>query len=410
VTAEVRLLVPLEARFAATPDARYWAPSNYGHAFWEQYLAVFDQVTVAARCEAVNHQPPGWLRVDGPGVDFCRLPPYHGPLGFLGALPAMRKAADGCARSADCVLFRGYGAIAWVIDRRLRHRTIPVGLEVVGDPDAALRTAHLRNPLTPLARLAVTRALRRRCRTADAVAYVTETYLQRMYPPGPRAFSTAYSDVALSPEDFASPEEIEDREARLRRGSPEDVPTTENRIVFVGSLATRYKGLEVLLRALDTCRDHGLRFVLEVLGDGRARPAMERLTARLRLSSMVRFHGAVPQAAVQTMLLTADLMVLPSLTEGLPRALLEAMAAYCPVIGTRVGGIPELLHPDDMVSPGDPEALSAKITQILADPAAMLESARRNYQRARFFDDQSLQAKRRALCSHLRALAESRPH
>ncbi len=408
MTAEVRLLVPLEARFATTPDGRYWAPSNYGYVFWEQYLAVFDEVTVVARCEAVDHQPPGWLRVDGPGVAFCRLPPYHGPLGLLGALRAMRKAADGCARSADCVLFRGYGAIAWMIDRRVRDRAIPVGLEVVGDPDAALRTAHLRNPLTPVARLVLARALRRRCRTADAVAYVTETYLQRMYPPGPRAFSIAYSDVSLSPEDFASNEEIADREARIRGRSPDDGPAPANRIVFVGSLATRYKGLEVLLRALDICRDHGLRFVLEVLGDGRTRPAMERLAARLRLSSMVHFQGAVPQAAVRRMLLTSDLMVLPSQTEGLPRALLEAMAAYCPVIGTRVGGVPELLHPADMVSPGDPEALSAKIAQTLADPAAMLESAQRNYLRARLFDDQSLQAKRHLLCAHLRSLAESR--
>jgi len=237
---------------------------------------------------------------------------------------------------------------------------------------------------------------------------VTETYLQRMYPPGPRTFSTAYSDVSLSPDDFASNEEVLDREARIRGRSPADGLTRVNRIVFVGSLATRYKGLEVLLRALDTCRDHGLRFVLEVLGDGRTRPAMERLAARLRLGSMVHFQGAVPQAAVRRMLLTSDLMVLPSQTEGMPRALLEAMAAYCPVIGTRVGGIPELLHPSNMVAPDDPEALGTRIAQILADPAAMLESAERNYLRARLFDDRSLQAKRSLLCAHLRSLAESR--
>lgn len=401
-----RLMVVLEARFLRTGDDHHYAGSNYDYGFWEGYLEVFDRLTVVARSERVEAIPSGWLRADGPGVTFCCLPAYRGPLGFLRSNKEIRRALGPCLAEINSIVFRGYGIIAWLVDRMLRerHQSFPTGLEVVGDPRAALRFSSVRSPAAPFARLLFVDLLRRRCRTAQAVAYVTESALQRSYPPGPTTFTTSYSDVTLPPTYYASADELGHRLARVGGGEPEGTVPRHNRLLFVGSLAARYKGLADLLQALRILRDQGFPFLLDVLGEGRERPAMQRLAESLGLRT-VTFRGAVPHAEVRAALLRADLMVLPSHTEGLPRAALEAMAVGCPILATEVGGVPEILRQEDLVPPRNPQVLARRIAELLANPAQMREAVLRNQRRALDFAPTTLQARRRSFLSHLRDLA-----
>ena len=81
------------------------------------------------------------------------------------------------------------------------------------------------------------------------------------------------------------------------------------------------------------------------------------------------FLGQLPAGEmVRAQLDKADLFILPSKTEGLPRALVEAMARALPCIGTTVGGIPELLPSEDLVPPGDVKALAETIEDVLRRP------------------------------------------
>ncbi|GAB3976194.1 glycosyltransferase family 4 protein [Plantactinospora veratri] len=80
------------------------------------------------------------------------------------------------------------------------------------------------------------------------------------------------------------------------------------------------------------------------LGDGRYRPRLERLATDLGVRRQVHFTGTISAATeVRRQLDAADLFVMPSRTEGLPKALIEAMARGLPAVATSVGGIPELL-------------------------------------------------------------------
>jgi len=93
---------------------------------------------------------------------------------------------------------------------------------------------------------------------------------------------------------------------------------------------------------------------------------------------------------------------MPSRAEGLPRALVEAMARGCPCIGSNVGGIPELLAADDLVPPNDPEALARKIMEVTADPERMKAMSARNLSRAKEFDPEVLRNMRLAFYRYVR--------
>jgi len=124
---------------------------------------------------------------------------------------------------------------------------------------------------------------------------------------------------------------------------------------------------------------------LLIVGDGPGRRAAEAQARRL--AGPVRFTGFAPHARVPAVLRHIDLLVLATRYEELPSVLIEAMAAGLPVIASRVGGIPALVDHDVnglLVPPGDPAALAAAISRVLAEPGTaprLAAAARQTAQR-----------------------------
>jgi glycosyltransferase involved in cell wall biosynthesis len=137
----------------------------------------------------------------------------------------------------------------------------------------------------------------------------------------------------------------------------------------VGSLAP-VKGHRYLLHALAHLRARGHQVHGVIVGRDRGElPRLRRLAVDLGLEGCVTFAGQRADAAA--LIRAFDVFVLPSLSEGLPVTLLEAMALGRPVVATDVGGIPEVLRDgqDGLVVPaGDPAALAAGIDALLRDP------------------------------------------
>jgi glycosyltransferase involved in cell wall biosynthesis len=98
----------------------------------------------------------------------------------------------------------------------------------------------------------------------------------------------------------------------------------------------------------------------------------------------------------------ADLFILASYQEGLPRAMIEAMARALPCIGSTVGGIPELLAPEDIVPPGDVAALSAKIREVVTNPERMARMSARNLEKAKEYTNEILRERQIAFYNYVR--------
>jgi glycosyltransferase involved in cell wall biosynthesis len=157
------------------------------------------------------------------------------------------------------------------------------------------------------------------------------------------------------------------------------------RILLSTSRLVEQKGIDVAVRSLPSLPDDT---VLVVLGEGPARPPLERLARELGVERRVFLPGRVPDVAAW--LTRASAYVHPARWEGFGLGVLEAMLAGLPVVASRVSSLPELVGEAGLlVAPDDPRALASALGQALERPAlgaAARERARTEFSVARMAD------------------------
>jgi glycosyltransferase involved in cell wall biosynthesis len=136
-------------------------------------------------------------------------------------------------------------------------------------------------------------------------------------------------------------------------------------LIAVGHLTPR-KGQDLALAALALIPEATLLLV----GDGPARARLEAMAARNGLSDRVRFLGVQPHAALPGLLAAADVLVLPTASEGLANVWVESLACGTPVVTSDVGGAREVIERPEAgrLVPRDPEAIAAAVRELLAAP------------------------------------------
>jgi len=154
-------------------------------------------------------------------------------------------------------------------------------------------------------------------------------------------------------------------ESRLRLG----IPDKQNVLLAVGRLVP-VKGYPVLFDACRHLVERGEKFACYVLGDGPLEAALQRRIDQAGLRGIVRLCGSQRQDELADWYSAANLVVLPSLSEGVPNVLLEAMSCGRSFVASDVGGIPEIADPqfDRLVRPCNPRELANAITEQLARP------------------------------------------
>jgi glycosyltransferase involved in cell wall biosynthesis len=151
------------------------------------------------------------------------------------------------------------------------------------------------------------------------------------------------------------------------------------------------------------CLRTGLDLELTLVGAGRYRSQLEAQALRLGLEAHTRFRGQIARREdMWAELDQADLFVLPSRQEGLPRAMLEAMARALPAIGSTAGGIPELLPQEDLAPIGDAAALANRIREVLLNPDRLAAMSARNLVKAQDFREEVMRRRRNQFLHDLR--------
>ena len=386
----MRVLVALENRFLKTRSGNIYSTTVCDYNFWKRYLQVFDEVIVFARVAEIPETELDKPAANGPNVSFISLPTFIGPWQYLRYRHELKILAKKALPKADAYILRIPGIAASLLWHCLEKERLPYGVEVVGHAWCALGKQTVKSLSRPFARYIFAREQKKQCQGAIAAAYVSEQYLQRDYPA--ECWTTHYSSLDLPDDSIIDGQKFAERLAALRNAVDGKRPF---RICHIGSMSALYKAQDILIEAVAICCKKGFDTELTLLGDGKYQQMFIEKAKQLGILNCVNFAGRVPSGRpVIEQLDLADIFILPSLTEGLPRSLIEAMARGLPCIGTRVGGIRELLSDEDLVAPGDAKELARKIAAVIQDQKVLEKMARRNLRKAKEYCSSKLNKRR----------------
>jgi glycosyltransferase involved in cell wall biosynthesis len=387
----VRLLIATDHHFV-TYGSQVFDTYCFDRGFFQEYRKVFDSLEVLCRTSPVDSLPSGAQRSDGDGVRFLHAPSVHGIAWLLiGGIKCRQLALKAVARS-DAVVGRIPSQLGWLSCRSAQKMGKPYMVELIGNPLEGLPAIGRGIHYKAIAHWQARRA-RQLVRDATAVSYVSRLKLPKLYPVNNGTPWDSISSIRLDPREITCP--------RSFTKSPERI-----RLILVASLLP-YKRHEDLIRAFKLARARSMEGELHLAGDGALRNRLKELSKHLQIEKEVYFHGHIAERKILVELLdSCDLFVMTSATEGLPRVVLEAMSRGLPAIGTRAGGIEELIRETELFEVGDVESLAELLLSLSRDPERLSEMSRYSVRTASNYSSEHLSPKRLRLYRHLREAAE----
>ena len=196
------------------------------------------------------------------------------------------------------------------------------------------------------------------------IVCVSEANRRDLIEECPAASAKAYT-VYNGVDPSAFPSQLDRQTVRQKFG------ITQGPVLVTIARLTEQKGHRYLMQALPRLLQTWPQLCCMFVGEGELRDALHHMAIDLGVEQACRFMGV--REDIADILAAVDVVVLPSLSEGFPFVLLEALAMGCPVVASRVNGIPELIENQKtglLVSPRDPHALMVAIREVLSNPTA----------------------------------------
>lgn len=342
----------------------------------QRYLKDFDDMVVVGRYKEVTEDPTGkYLKCNNEKIKFEGIldeKPLKRIEHFIRDTLFIEKVLKDC----DAVICRGWRGT--LICKKLNK---PYLVEVVNCAWDSYWNHSLWGKIVAPIMFAIRKYT---TKTAPYVMYVTNQFLQRRYPT--KGKSVAVSDVALEPFDDNV---LEKRIERIESKKPND------KIIIgtAGAVDVAFKGHRFVISAISDLKKQGIGNIeYQIVGKGNNQALME-LAKQKNVSDQIVFLGSVVHEKMFKWYDDIDIYIQPSLQEGLPRALIEAMSRGLTCYGTQTGGIPELLDKDYVCKSN--YFISSQITKFLKEYDANKgkESAIRNYNEAQKYERQILKKK-----------------
>lgn len=353
---------------------------------FSRYFEVVDELVVATRVYPIQttYSEAHQERITLPNLRFIELPNLNTFGALFGLVSKCRKIIESEVAHCDMIFIRG-GINALLGVDAAKKLNKPYLLECSG-----CAWESYWNHSLPGKFIAPYMEYRGRKDTRDAsyVIYVTEEWLQRRYPTNGK--STFASNVILH---------YIDEKAEERRLSK--ISSMDKKRVVIGTTAglNRMKGQQFVLEAMSLLRDDcDIRYELVGSGDD---SYLKSLIEKYDLSGKVVFKGQMKHDEVLSWLDTLDIYVQPSLQEGLPRSLIEAMSRACPSLGSRTAGIPELLSKECIFERKNPKAIAVAILNLLNGDCIEI-NAKKNFAKAKEYELAKLNERRKQIYTDYR--------
>lgn len=360
------ILVVADGHYYQNTLGEVFADSVFDYKFYSRYLSVFDNVYALIRLDYVNKIPYHAKKASGDKVHFLALPPTTGVIEYVKNYLKTKRLVRKYIKHFDSAIIRMPGVVANLAWNEFRKTKKPYAIEVVVDPWEYFAPGTIKSFSRPFVQIMWTAYLKKACKEANGVSYVTEEYLQKKYPcralidgSSDCYFTASYSSVELPDDEFALPKQYTKKDKYI--------------ISHVAASFTSYgKGHLTLMKAAKEVIDKGFNIEVWFIGDGPLREKFESFANELGIEKSIKFLGLLSSGrTVRDKLRESDLFVFPTRAEGLPRVVLEAMSVGLPVISSPICGIPEIIPQDCLIDYDDYNGFAKNIIFLIDHPNVM---------------------------------------
>lgn len=346
----IRMVILDDNPFLRGPDGAIRPKAATFHDFAAAVIAAGPFQTPATYLAPVTDTPvtPPTTPVDDRLLEVVRTEPFDGAADYLRRLPLVARRNWPIIRSAiaaaDLLWIKAPASNALMAALAASRVRAPRFVWVAGSATAVVRT----RPGSIVRRMAAVSA----AGAYDGIA---------------RLLTWTSPAIRLDEDLFASVIRDSDIAATRSRPSSADVPP---RIVWAGRM-TEEKGLDTLIRAIRPIAEAIPMLQVRLVGDGPSRPSLERLASATGMADRVEWTGQMATTQdVLRQLRGSSVFVLPSRSEGVPKVLVEAMAAGSAIVATDVGGVRDVLGHGErgvLIPSDDVRALASAVTILLED-------------------------------------------
>lgn len=379
----MELLFAYEDKVACDEKGNFYTGSTFSQSVFDRYLQFFSHITLLARKAPAGSDCSRMNRIDQKKISVVFLPDIRSSISAminLNLRAEFKKTVEAQITPERAVIGRVPSTAGTIAAEYCRKIGKPFLLEVVGCPWDSYRNHSVAGKLlAPIER----KMQREAVKNAPYVIYVTNEFLQKRYPTKGKA--AAISDVELQPFD----ENI--LEKRLKKIQD------HQGIWKIGTAAAvniAYKGQQYVIEALAILKTQGHNEFEYHMAGGGDQSRLYKIAENFGVLDKVVFEGSLPHEKMFEWLDEMDLYIQPSLQEGLPRSVVEAMSRGLPSFGARTGGIPELLGESVIIPQKKPEAIAQMLTSLAKQQ--LLDRAKANFEKAKTFEKQILKEKRNA--------------
>lgn len=364
-------------------NGQYYASDRNKFEFYQRYLRVFDRIRLVCRCEEEielrkNRTPLS----EDPRIEVVPIPFFQGPREYGRLYFKVGRAMSDAVKECDAAILRIPSTTAIRIGKIVNKAGIPYACEVVFDAEDGWRGEI---GLKRLMWKKLDMDTRHLCNDADGVSCVTEYYLQRhYYSKNGDSFSSHYSSLALPASFYSS-------NRKFPAHGPFVIAHIANQVQFNGR-----KGHVELVKAVRLLKDEGIEVKVRFAGKDYFEGVnkLKDLAKDLGVANEIEFVGFLSREELDAFLNNADLFVMPTRAEGLPRVIIEAMAKGLPCITTPVSGNPELIDDHFLVPYERIDELAERIEEIITRPEIYEQTSLINFERSKQYEASLLQLRR----------------
>lgn len=345
-------------------DGTHYYSKNFSDRTWQKYFDVADEIHVYPMIQQVENSKLSSIK----SPIIMHNIPFSSTKSIYLNLKDMWTLAMQIVESSDNIIIRLPSHIGTFVGLACLKQQKTYGVEVVGN---ALEAYGLHgNPVYKMAAPFLHYSMKKIVANATVAIYVTDNYLQQCYPNEQQIYTVANATIKKQPAEVKWQQK----------------PFT---IGMIGSLEANFKGHTTFFNALKQLDKLNQPIVVRLLGEGRLPqlPPYQNIT--------IHHEGIIDQQDLPDWYQSLQLYVQPSYTEAIGRSIMEAMSYGLPVVGSRVGGIPELLTDEVMFPARNSKEMAAKIALFMYDPGLWERVSKRNQAHIQRFEQSEVQQQRR---------------